>query len=120
MNADAQPRSEARGLTSASLCNCEVFNLIALRSPGDRASGAAARSLSWSCSGKGEQIVGDDTQAYPPLPTRAAVPTSSQPVATFERADASFTAGAPAERRLSGSRACFTRLEWQHDALDDD
>src|SRR3989442_15855721 len=118
MNADTKPGSRARGRTPARLRNFSVSDFIALRSPSDRASGAA-RSRSWSCSGEGEQIVGDDTQAHPPLhPTRTSVPTSPQPMTTFERADASFTAGTPAERRPRGSRAFFTRLARQHDVSD--
>src|SRR4029453_10412343 len=58
----------------------------------------AEPSRSWSRSGQDEQVVGDHAQPDPALhPARAAVPTSPQPVATFERADAPFAAGAPAE-----------------------
>src|SRR2546426_3759165 len=118
MNADTKPGSRARVRTPARLRNFSVSDFIALRSPSDRASGAA-RSRSWSRSGEGEQIVGDDTQAHPPLhPTRTSIPTSPQPMTTFERADASFTACAPAQRRSSGARAFFTRLAWQHDVSD--
>jgi hypothetical protein len=39
-------------------------------------------------------------------------------VATLERTDASFTAGAPAERGPGGARARCARLAWQDDVPD--
>jgi hypothetical protein len=93
-----------------------VSNFIVLARLATRALGMAARSRSWSRSSEGEQIVGDDTQAHPPPhPTRPSVPTSPQPMTTFERTDAPFTASAPAERRTGGARALFPRLARQHD-----
>src|SRR4029453_17414879 len=71
----------------------------------------AEPSRSWSRSGQDEQVVGDHAQPDPALhPARAAVPTSPQPVATFERADAPFAAGAPAECRPRRPRSFLARL----------
>src|SRR5437867_5632318 len=117
MSAETKPGARARGLVPGRLLNSGVSDFISSRSPGDRAPDAAGRS--WSRSGEGEQIVGDHAQPDPPLhAARASVPAPPHPVPTFERADASFTAGAPAEGGPSGARALLAGLTRQHDVPD--
>src|SRR5688572_16324507 len=119
MSVDSKPWSGARGLTPGRLLNSGVSDFIASRSPDNRAPGAGGRSRSWSRSGEHEQIVGKDAQPDPPLhPARTSVPAPPQPVATLERTDASFTAGAPSERRAGGSRVLLARLARKHDVPD--
>src|SRR5262245_14020192 len=119
MTADTRPGSRARVPAPARLRNFSGSDFIVLRSPGDRAAGAAAGSRSWSRSGEGEQIVGDDTPPHPPVhPAWTSIPTSPQPVPAFECADAPFTASAPAEGGPGGARALFARLARQHDGSD--
>jgi len=81
--------------------------------------GCGSASQTYDAQGKDEQIVGEDAEPDPSLHSgRPSVPAPPQPVATLERADAAFTAGAPTERRASGSRALLPRLAWQDDVSD--
>src|SRR5215831_10397874 len=60
----------------------------------------------WPRAGEHKQVIGDYPQPDPSLhPVRASVSTAPQPVPSFERANASLAAGAPAEGRPRQPRA---------------
>src|SRR5262245_18330881 len=71
---------------------------------------------SWPGAGEHEQIIGEHPQTDPPLhPMDASVATPSQSMTAFQRADASFAAGTPAQCGARQARARRPRLARQDD-----
>src|SRR5215467_46212 len=82
-------------------------------------SARAVPGCSWPGAGEHEQIIGEHPQPHPPLhPADASVATPPQSVTTFQCADASFAACAPAQSSARRARARLPRLARQDDVPD--
>src|SRR4029434_529861 len=97
----------AKSLNSAVLALTSSISLVPCRA-------RAVSTRSWPCAGEHEQVIGEHPQPDPPLhATGASVATPPKSVTTFECADASFAACAPAEGHARRARARLPRLAWQ-------
>src|SRR5262245_16884047 len=118
MNADIEQRpgivdlAAANPLNSACLASTLSISRVLRRLP-------AVGDCAWPGAGEDEQVVGEHPQSDPPLHSAgASVAAPPQSVTAFECADASFAAGAPAERGPRGARARLPRLARQDDVPD--
>src|SRR5437879_2237602 len=79
----------------------------------------AVPGRSWSRAGQHKQVIGEHSQPDPPLhPAGAAVAAPPQSMSTFQCADASFAASAPAQSCARSARARLPRLAGQDDVPD--
>src|SRR4029450_13810489 len=102
----------AKSLNSAVLALTSSISLVPCRA-------RAVSTRSWPCAGEHEQVIGEHPQPDPPLhATGASVATPPKSVTTFECADASFAACAPAEGHARRARARLPRLAWQDNSAD--
>src|SRR5262245_22888569 len=115
MNAEIEPRCRIEGLKAANPLNSALLAFSSSMSPVvDSFLVIAGRS--WPGTGEHEQVIGEHPQPHPPLhPAGASVATPPQSVTTFQCADASFAACAPAQ---SCARARLPRLARQDDVPD--
>lgn len=117
MSAESRSGAPRRALAPARPLNSGASGFIAACSPAARP--PIRLDGSRACSSEDKQVVRDHPQPDPALhPARPSVPTSPQPVTTFECADASFTAGAPSECRARCARSLLTRPARQDDLPD--
>src|SRR5262245_22146979 len=110
MNAEIEPRCRIEGLKAANPLNSALLAFSSSMSPVvDSFLVIAGRS----CPGTGEheQVIGEHPQPHPPLhPAGASVATPPQSVTTFQCADASFAACAPAQSCARRARPRLARL----------
>src|SRR5215470_1539574 len=118
MRVDVERRCRIEVLAAARPLNSALLAFTSSLSPGlHRVMAIPGRS--WSRAGEHEQVIREDPQPDPPLhPAGASVPTSPESVTTFQCADASFAAGAPAQRCARNTRARLPRLARQDDVPD--
>src|SRR5262245_57679254 len=118
MTADIEQRCRIEVLAAAKPLNSAVLAFTSSISPGLQRV-LTVPEHSWPGAGEHQPVIGEHAQSDPPLhPTDASVAAPPQSVAAFQRADASFAAGAPAPCGARQARARRPRLARQDDVPD--
>src|SRR5438132_4500135 len=118
MDADTKLGSEQGCSLWLELRNFGVSDFIACRSPDEEASMCSCAVMVLLGPGRADCWRGRPAPPSTASRSDLGTPAPPQPVAALERTDASFTTGAPAERRAGRSRALLPRLAPQHDTPD--